>query len=298
MNQIPPEWISWIDENITRGVPEQTLIDTLIQHRFDRDVAVQAVMTRIPGYLVQTRSAELAKAAAPVQVAQSSQAARGSGYLYEEPQVKVGNNVIIDGQEIHVLAALEKPRVIVFGNVLSKEECEQMIELSRTKLARSTTVDDATGKAQVHEHRTSSGTFFHLNETPFIAKLDKRVSALMNLPVHNGEGLQILNYQIGGEYKPHYDYFPPELPGSAAHIAVGGQRVATLIMYLNDVEEGGETIFPEIGMRVAARQGNAVYFAYTNSLNQVDPLSYHGGNPVIKGEKWISTKWMRQREYR
>ncbi len=298
MNQIPPDWISWIDENITRGVPEQTLIDTLIQHRFDRDVAVQAVMMRIPGYLVQTRSAEMAKAAAPIQVAQSSQAAKTSGYMYEEPRVKVGNTITIDGHQIEVLAALEKPHVIVFRNVLSKEECEQMIELSRSKLARSTTVDDATGKAQVHEHRTSSGTFFKINETPFIAKLDKRVSALMNLPVHNGEGLQILNYQIGGEYKPHYDYFPPDLPGSAAHIAVGGQRVSTLIMYLNDVEDGGETIFPEIGMRVAARQGNGVYFAYTNSMNQVDPLSYHGGNPVIKGEKWISTKWMRQHEYR
>lgn len=298
MNQIPPEWISWIDENITRGVPEQTLIDTLIQHRFDRNAAVQAVMTRIPGYLVQTRSADIARtieASQPVQVAQNNVAA--SGYIYEEPRVKVGNVVRIGDHEVEVLSALERPQVIVFGNVLTHDECDELVAVSRTKLARSTTVDDITGKAEIHEHRTSSGTFFHINETPFIAKLDKRIAALMNLPVNNGEGIQILNYQTGGEYKPHYDYFPPELPGSAAHIAVGGQRVATLIMYLNDVEEGGETIFPNIGMRVAPKKGHAVYFAYTNSMSQVDPLSYHGGNPVIKGEKWIATKWMRQRSY-
>jgi prolyl 4-hydroxylase len=88
------------------------------------------------------------------------------------------------------------------------------------------------------------------------------------------------------------------LPGSAPHIARGGQRVATLIMYLNEVEEGGETIFPNIDLKVIPVQGSAIYFAYTNTNSQVDPLTYHGGNPVTKGEKWIATKWMRQREYR
>jgi prolyl 4-hydroxylase len=306
MNQIPPEWIRWIDENITRGVPEQTLIETLVHHRFDRSTAVEAVLTRIPGYLVQTRTAQLAKTLAaqpqpeqqqPVQQQPVQQARPGNGYVYEEPMVKPGNTVRIGDHVVEVSMVLERPQVIVFSNVLTKEECEQLIEQSRSKLSRSTTVDDATGKAQVHEHRTSSGTFFHINENPFIAKLDHRIAALMNLPVHNGEGIQILNYQIGGEYKPHFDYFPPDLPGSATHIARGGQRVATLVMYLNDVEEGGETIFPEIGLKVAPRQGCAVYFAYCNSMQQIDPLTYHGGNPVIKGEKWIATKWMRQHQY-
>jgi len=221
-----------------------------------------------------------------------------SDYIYEEIGPRVGNSVKTSDREISVLMTIDKPRVILFGNVFSKEECEELIELSKPKLNRSTTVDDNTGRAEFHQHRTSSGTFFHLNETPFIAKLDKRIAELMQVPVVNGEGLQILNYRIGGEYKPHFDYFSPELPGSAVHIARGGQRVATLITYLNTVEEGGETILPDIGLKVAPVQGNALYFAYTNSRNQVDPLTYHGGNPVIRGEKWIATKWMRQREYR
>jgi prolyl 4-hydroxylase len=285
MNTIPAEWLKWIDENVARGVAHKTLVDTLVQHNFDPQVAMMTVLAKaggnpLPGVQLP------GKAAAP------------GGYIYEEIGPRVGNLVKTSDRDITVLMTIDKPRVILFGNVFSKEECEQLIALSEPKLNRSTTVDDNTGKAEFHEHRTSSGTFFHLNETPFIARLDKRISELMQVPVVNGEGLQILNYQVGGEYKPHFDYFPPELPGSAVHIARGGQRVATLITYLNTVEEGGETILPEIGLKIAPVQGNALYFAYTNSRSQVDPLTYHGGNPVIRGEKWITTKWVRQREYR
>jgi prolyl 4-hydroxylase len=68
-------------------------------------------------------------------------------------------------------------------------------------------------------------------------------------------------------------------------------------MYLNDVEQGGETIFPSIHLSVTPKKGSAVYFEYCNDLGQVDSMSLHGGVPVIAGEKWIATKWMRQRRY-
>lgn len=69
----------------------------------------------------------------------------------------------------------------------------------------------------------------------------------------------------------------------------GGQRVSTLIMYLNDVVSGGETIFPKIGLSIVPKKGSAaaVYFEYSNSLGQVDPLTLHGGSPVVQGEKWM-----------
>ncbi len=77
----------------------------------------------------------------------------------------------------------------------------------------------------------------------------------------------------------------------------GGQRVATLVMYLNDVEAGGSTVFPEVGLDVLPRRGHAVYFAYTTEEGQLDKRSLHGGSPVSAGEKWIATKWFRQRNY-
>jgi prolyl 4-hydroxylase len=172
-----------------------------------------------------------------------------------------------------------------------------LIRLSSIKLQRSTIVDPQTGVHTVIEDRSSYGTFFAVNETAFIAQLDRRIAEVMHMPIENGEGLQILNYKLGGEYKTHFDYFPSADPGSAAHIAKGGQRVSTLVIYLNDVECGGETIFPNMHMSVIPKKGSAVYFEYCNSLGQVDPSSLYGGTPVVVGEKWIATKWMRQKRY-
>lgn len=278
LTQMSADWLEWVDRNISRGCTPESIIDTLIQSNYDSDYATKLVYERLVG---------------DVSAEQSIQ-----GYEYEEIGLKLNGHVVkTHDREINVLLTLEKPRVILFGNVLSKDECEQMIALAKPKLDKSTTVNKITGKTELHKNRTSYGAFFQLNETPFIANIDRRVSELMQLPITNGEGLQILNYQIGGEYKPHHDYFPPQETGSRVHLARGGQRVATLILYLNNVEDGGETIFPEINLKVAPSQGGALYFAYTNSKSQVDPLTLHGGCPVVKGEKWIVTKWMRQNEY-
>jgi prolyl 4-hydroxylase len=130
--------------------------------------------------------------------------------------------------------------------------------------------------------------------TSLRASIDAQV---MHWPLENGEGIQILHYTIGGEYTAHFDYFPPDDPGSQLHIAKGGQRVSKLIIYLNEVEAGGETVFPAVNLAVVPNKGAAVYFEYCNSKGQIDPLTLHGGLPVIVGEKWIATKWMRQRRY-
>ena len=139
--------------------------------------------------------------------------------------------------------------------------------------------------------------FFSLRESHLIAQLDERLAALMNGPTENGEGLQVLRYHPGGQYPPHFDFLDPVTPGGAQSIARSGQRVSTLIVYLNDVIEGGETVFPEAGLAVVPRRGNGLYFEYTNSRLQLDLRSAHGGEPVVQGEKWIVTKWMRSRRF-
>jgi prolyl 4-hydroxylase len=201
-------------------------------------------------------------------------------------------------REVQVSVRVEDPPLVVLDNLLSSEECDELVALSRVKLMQSTVVDPQTGQHEVIQDRSSYGTFFYVNENPFIAGLDARIAAVMHWPVENGEGLQILNYRVGGEYKPHFDYFPPELPGSAAHIANGGQRVSTLIVYLNNVESGGETFFPSLGLAISPKKGSAVYFEYVNQAGEVNPRTVHGGAPVTSGEKWIATKWMRAGRYR
>jgi prolyl 4-hydroxylase len=107
--------------------------------------------------------------------------------------------------------------------------------------------------------------------------------------VYNLEDLQVLRYKQGGFYRPHFDYFSLEHEGSATLLSRGGQRVATVIIYLNTPRAGGETVFPNIPLTVNAEAGKAVHFKYTDS----NVASLHGGNPVLSGEKWIITAWVR-----
>jgi prolyl 4-hydroxylase len=78
---------------------------------------------------------------------------------------------------------------------------------------------------------------------------------------------------------------------------VGGQRVATLVIYLNEVAGGGDTVFPRIGLAIKPRSGCGVYFEYCNAAGELDERCLHAGAPVSNGEKWIATKWLRQRPY-
>ena len=119
----------------------------------------------------------------------------------------------------------------------------------------------------------------------------------MNCPLENGEGLQVLRYGKNAKNTPHFDFLAPTNQTNRDSLARSGQRISTLVVYLNDVAMGGETVFPELGLSVAPRKGNAAYFEYANSLRQVDHKSVHAGAPVYEGEKWAVTKWMRERRF-
>ena len=119
-----------------------------------------------------------------------------------------------------------------------------------------------TGASEVNAARTSQGMFFERGENELCRRIEARIAALIGWPVDNGEGIQVLRYRPGAEYKPHYDYFDPAQPGTPRILERGGQRVATVVMYLNDPEIGGGTTFPDVKVEVAPVKGNAVFFSY------------------------------------
>ena len=139
--------------------------------------------------------------------------------------------------------------------------------------------------------------FFHLAENDFIARLDRRLSVLMNLPLENGEGLQVLHYPTGAGSEPHHDYLQPGNAANRESIARSGQRVSTLVTYLNDVPAGGQTLFPALGIATSPLRGNAIYFEYGDDHGAVDARSLHASAAVTQGEKWVVTKWMRNRRF-
>jgi len=167
----------------------------------------------------------------------------------------------------------------------------------RRNLQRSTVVNAETGAYDVHPDRTSSGTHFERGESELIDRIERRISELTGHPVKNGEPIQVLHYLPGAERKPHFDYFDATQPGNETVLTMGGQCVATLLMYVNDVEAGGSTVFPSIGLELLPRRGSAVYFAYTSESGETDARTLHGGSPLKAGEKWIANKWLRQRRY-
>ena len=114
----------------------------------------------------------------------------------------------------------------VLGNLLSGRECDALIESARPALARSRTVETRTGGEEVNADRTSNGMFFQRGQTPEVTAVEQRIARLVGWPMENGEGLQVLHYRPGAEYKPHYDYFDPDEPGTPTILKRGGQRVA------------------------------------------------------------------------
>jgi prolyl 4-hydroxylase len=218
-------------------------------------------------------------------------------YVPEPMRLAPGSRIQTTEREVRILARGMHPSLAVLGNLLSASECDRLIAAARPRLLPSQVVEPNTGRDVIAQYRSSEGMFFRPRENPLVERIEQRIAQLTGLPLENGEGIQILRYPVGAESTPHFDYLVPSNDTNRASIARSGQRIATLIIYLNDVAGGGETTFPSAGSAVVPQKGNAVYFEYGNSLGQTDPASLHAGEPVTVGEKWIATKWLRNRKF-
>jgi prolyl 4-hydroxylase len=199
-------------------------------------------------------------------------------------------SIDVGDRTVKVLASIRDPQVVVLGDLLSADECDAIIELSKARMQRSTVLENNTGGSVEHTNRTSFGGFLRNNETDLVARVEARIARLINWPADNGEGMQVLRYSVGAEYQPHHDWFDPALAGSEPQLRRGGQRLATVVMYLNDTPNGGGTWFPTLGLEVLPHKGSAVFFSYKGN----DVRCLHGGSPVLAGEKWAATKWYRE----
>jgi prolyl 4-hydroxylase len=285
--KLSPELRTWIDHNLNRGCAPAQLVQSMVEQRFEPRVAAGVIDA-----FVAAR-----KTGAPLAGDSLTLEAPGDPYESEPPRMASGNVIRADDRAVPVLLRLARPAIAVLGEVLSAEECDQLVALARPRLAPSTVVDPKTGLDRVAEHRSSEGMFFLPRETPLIAALDRRLAQLMGSPEAHGEGLQVLRYGPGTTSTPHFDFLIPSNAASRQSIGRSGQRISSLVVYLNDVASGGETAFPEVGLSICPKKGHAVYFEYCNRRGQVDPRSLHTGAPVAAGEKWAATKWMRQQPF-
>lgn len=272
---ITPELRQWIIQQSSSGHSVESVLNAMKASGWDEDVALTALEKTL-----EEHARPLLQGHRPL----------------PEPSLTPGATTIwAHDRDVTVLASMERPRVLVLGGLLSLDECQEMMTLAAPRLTRSETVVNATGASEVHTARTSQGMFFGRGEQALCQRVEARIAALLNWPVEHGEGLQILRYAPGAEYKPHYDYFDPSQSGTPSILRRGGQRVGTLVMYLNTPAAGGATIFPDVGFEVSAVAGNAVFFSY--ALPHPMTRTLHGGAPVIEGEKWVATKWLREQRF-
>ncbi|MCV2356271.1 2OG-Fe(II) oxygenase [Paucibacter sp. B2R-40] len=262
---ISPELRTWIQEQLALGFSREQLLASMVSSGWQQRLALQALDEPVVG--------------ADVSPVPALDLSGGQPTLW------------IDGREVKVLLTISQPCVVVLGGLLSDEECDAMVAAASARLSRSETVATTPGGSEINPARTSDGMFFERGESDLIRQIESRLAKLLNWPIDRGEGLQVLRYRPGAEYLPHYDYFDPAMDGAADILKRGGQRVATLVMYLNTPQAGGATIFPDIKLDVSPIKGNAVFFSYDRPHPQTQSL--HGGAPVREGEKWVATKWLR-----
>ena len=276
---VTPELRQWIVDQTRAGFSADNILQSMKDAGWQETVAIAALEETLQTYLHQLQQSGDAK----LQIATQFPWIDLEGHPRE---------LDLGDRRVQVLAALRQPQIVVLGGLLSDEECDALIAAAEPRMQRSLIVQTATGGDEESPDRTSRGMFFERGENPVVERLEARLARLVSWPVDHGEGLQVLHYREGAEYKPHYDYFDPDQPGTPAILERGGQRLATVVMYLNNPTRGGGTMFPDLKLEVAPQKGHAVFFSYP--VAHPASQSLHGGAPLLEGEKWVATKWLRQ----
>ncbi|MEA3036864.1 MAG: prolyl 4-hydroxylase [Sphingomonadales bacterium] len=196
-----------------------------------------------------------------------------------------------DGSPLSVPAPeplAERPRILSFRGLFTPGECRYLIDAAAPMLAAAVVIDPVTGRQRPDPLRSAESVGFTPPlETLAVQALNRRIAAASGTSFDQGEPLQVLRYPTGGEYRPHCD----------AISGFANQRVLTMLVWLNDGFEGGETEFPEAGLALRGAPGDAILFRNTGADGRRDPASAHAGLPVKAGEKWLASRWIRERPY-
>jgi prolyl 4-hydroxylase len=190
----------------------------------------------------------------------------------------------------------EEPHIRRFAHFVSGPVCDWLIERARGRLERARVYDAQRNLDIVDDSRTNSFAVFNAMEADLVHLLvQTRMAIGCGQPVKHMEASTVLHYAVGETIGHHYDFVDPALPGYAEEVRARGHRVATFLVYLNDGYEGGETVFPRLGVRHAGRRGEGLLFVNTLADGQADLRTLHSGEPPTRGEKWVFSQFVRDR---
>jgi prolyl 4-hydroxylase len=250
-------------------------------------------------------------AADPVQALDLANELRAMGIPVELPATDVASESATPGvqveppwHDLHLVDSTlpdirrqcDEPEIATCDGLLSDEECRYIIYSGARFLERSQVIHPVTGQPLEFEVRTSQDmAFVPRSDDAGIRILQLRMATMAGFDLSNCEPLTLQRYGPGDQYRPHRDYFFPSSPSLAMP---GGQRHSTVCTYLNAVQQGGETVFPDKQVTVEPLRGRAVMFRNLHADGSPDPHSLHAGLPVLTGEKWLASCWIRVRSHR
>lgn len=193
--------------------------------------------------------------------------------------------------------------VYVAHNFLTEQQCQELIQMANPRLSRSRGMNShIDGSESISDYRTSNSTFLVKGENSLVADIEQRIVGMTRHPIENQEAIQIAHYPPGTYYQPHWDYVDPAWgSGTAPFLSRGGNRMMTVMIYLNTIPEGhgGETHFDQAGVLVRPETGKVcIWYNLFPGTTKVDPSTKHEGRPPKEPyEKWIATIWIRERVF-
>ena len=195
---------------------------------------------------------------------------------------------------IKVEEAFKKPHILQFYDVITDGEIQVIKDMAGPRLQRATVQNYKTGELETANYRISKSAWLKNSEHEVVARISQRLEDILGLSSETAEELQVVNYGIGGHYEAHYDFARKEEKNAFKNLGTGN-RIATWLNYMSDVEAGGATVFPAIGVSVWPKKGSAAFWYNLHRNGEGDMLTKHAACPVLIGSKWVSNKWFHER---
>jgi len=181
----------------------------------------------------------------------------------------------------------------VIRDFINEDEANYILEKAKDKFEPSVLYGNI-----VMEQIRKSNTVWLSKHDPIIKKIISRVCEKCNLPLKNAEHLQVVKYDPSGYYRQHHDTVNENKKESMDFFSHGGHRVATMLIYLNDDFEGGETAFLNLRKKIKPpKYGGILFYSLDKKRELCHPLSLHEGRTVLSGNKYVANIWLRQNKF-
>lgn len=274
---IDKPWQRWVEENVQRGCDKQQLFEIMLEHGFHPQAIYEALM---PMEITDRLKKRL--------IAYGYHIDQKNNHCQFRHMASLSESTFNTSKKVPT----DQARIYIHEDFLDAQQCQEVVKRINQNL-RPSTITSSDEPDQYF--RTSKTCDLGIHGDDLIKQVDQKIVDYLGYDAACSEVLQGQYYQVGDEFKLHTDYFKPNSEEYRKFATKQGQRTWTLMIYLNEVVQGGHTDFPKLDLSVKPKTGMAVIWNNIDNAGLVNPATAHWAKPIIQGEKYVITKWFRQR---